>query len=343
MSAAPPVPLARRQAKPHLIGEACVHALSPLASCEACVVICPWQAWQLTLGELSLDVCNCDGCGLCRAVCPEQAIELAMPALLRDLPGGGRAIFAACERACTGSGQGTVPCAHGFRHEDLESWSRQAAGEMVVATDNCDDCPRGGASRLEHTIAGFNAIAAARARPRLKLRYVSARQWDCELAASRPCDDEPDMKRRSFLRVFTGGLTELTNDNPAAEPRDRVGQLARFVPRIDVARCQACDACTELCPHGALRKEADLDGSVSYCLAADSCTGCGICSDVCAWAAVEIEPGAKVVQTQVELVSAHCKRCGIRFQIPRQSDADGSLCGTCQRTGGRNRLFQVLD
>ena len=334
---------ARRQVKPRLAGEACVHAASPLASCDACLSVCPHEAWQMALGELSLDQDACDGCGLCRAVCPEQAIELPTSVHRRKLSGGVGAVFAACERSGASPAPGTIPCVHALRHEDLERWSREDVREIYLATGDCDSCPRGRAPRFERSLAAFNAITVSRAGQPIGLRSLPLQQWQDELARSTRLDDGPDLARRNFLQMFTSGFKADADAGPRAVESTQCGKLARFVPTIDLAQCTGCDACANLCPHGAICKGADCDSLLSYHLVANNCTGCGLCRDVCAWSAVSIEHNASIVHTKIEFDRSDCVRCGAPFQIPRGSKTSSNMCGTCRQTHARNRLFQVHD
>jgi ferredoxin len=54
--------------------------------------------------------------------------------------------------------------------------------------------------------------------------------------------------------------------------------------KIDRLKCTGCEACTPVCPVGALMVEDDMKCHVS-----EGCISCGRCVDRCSWQAITLE------------------------------------------------------
>jgi len=370
---------------PVVLAERCVHSLIEQATCRRCVDVCPTRAWVIDDERLGIDPARCDGCGLCAPVCPQVAIVAPSVEPLRVGSSGRSGLQAAtdgaamlaCDRAWPGRsaipgaiqhrgleaaptsahGDGIVPCIHALGLRDLARLAVAGCRRLVVATGDCNDCPRGGAVRLEARLADLARLLDSRRLPLLRLERLPADRWRAARDAAVP-DGGPQMGRRSFLRRGLGLAVEKARDafGLAAASRERVetagnllpqatlpAALVTVAPAIDVAACTGCDACARLCPGQAIQFEARED-ALAYRISPQDCTGCGICVDVCADRAVRLASWVIATPSSLPLDQATCARCGVRFHRPVIDGAGGKpRCPICERKGDVNKLFRVQE
>nr|WP_246500928.1 4Fe-4S dicluster domain-containing protein [Azospirillum rugosum] len=127
---------------------------------------------------------------------------------------------------------------------------------------------------------------------------------------------------------------------PPAFPRLADSQPWPWVPSIDASVCEGCAGCARLCPTGAIRLDPE---SAAFRIAAEDCTGCRLCVDVCRPDALILERLAPRRQTAVPLHARRCPSCGVTARLPAPRPGADALCPVCRRTTNRRRLFQVLD
>ena len=251
-----------------------------------------------------------------------------------------------------------VPCIHALGPRDLARLAAAGCTRLVVATGDCDACPRGGAVRLEARLADLARLLDSRGLPVLRLERLPADRWRVARDGSEP-DAGPAMGRRSFLRRGLGraadraatafGLADAERERVETAARllpdtGRPGALAPVGPRIDPAACSGCDACARLCPQRAIRLEQPDQGSPAYRIRAADCTGCGICVDVCADRAVRLDPWVPAAPSLVPLQEGTCARCRVRFHRPVIAGTEGSAhCPVCAGRAGTDRLFRVQE
>jgi len=328
-------------------GEKCVHGLSAVATCQACVDACPRDAWVLDDERLGLDVTACDSCALCVPACPQQAIELGRTGLLKSER---RPVaFGACEVAIANSSR-ALACLHALGVRDLERLYRDGVRELIVARGDCRACPRGKISRFDDAVCGFAAMQASRNREPLAVRELAPEQWHELSQDASPAADETCVSRRGLLTGLVHGISEAGRMHEAREATAIGGSscdldeaVFAFVPRIDGDTCEACNACIRVCPHGALREIKEPEGELCYQMQPEECTGCNLCVDVCEARAVSVTPWGRIGGPVVQLLEARCRACGQVFQYCQEGKAEGLLCSVCRQKDHHRNLYQVLD
>jgi ferredoxin len=165
------------------------------------------------------------------------------------------------------------------------------------------------------------------------------------------------MNRRQFFRRMTHAVIEenkrlcTSGHGYDAEfippgkilPSQSPAQIVPFLPQIDPGRCNGCDACAKLCPHGAISSQTDEQaGDIAYQIAPEECSGCGICTDVCELHAVSIKPWAAPGVTRIPLSSNRCRACGAPFHVPSGNASAAQLCRICAQTNHHRLLFQIM-
>lgn len=314
----------------------CLHAISPIARCSACVSACPRNVWRLDDQALRFDAEACDGCGLCVPVCPEQALALPRRMALRREGGTGIAL-AACDQVTDETGEGVLACVHSLGWRDILTLSRLGMWRLAIAIADCEACQRRGPHSLSEAVESANCLLRDRGLAEVSLCRVDSETWLVARERLARETSRPDPRRRRFL-----GLTpheSSIDDWLAAEPE----QARPFVPEIDPGECEGCDVCVYACPHGALALERDAAGELAYVTHPARCSGCRICRDVCEVGAMSIGRFVRPASRALPLREAKCRACGCAYHTTRPEQADDRLCPICARTRHVATLFQVLE
>lgn len=327
---------------PVVVAERCVHALSPIASCQRCVDACPTNAWVLNDESLSLREDLCDGCGLCAAACPEEAIEGVRPQVLHAI-GKPDLALAACERADVGTGPGVLRCLHALELGDLARLYNTGVRRLVLSRGDCETCPRSHKDALSQALTQLNNLLADRALVPLIATELPAAEWRAEAIFAR----QPNRRAlfSTFRKLAVSATVVEDNANPAVAmqlPEWKSSRLVPVSPIIDGARCEACDACGRICPHQVITLVSATADGPAYEINARRCTGCGLCVDTCEVDAITLREWHRNTITRLSLDELRCDACGNPYHGLRKSSGPRNLCRICSRNNHYTKLFQVL-
>lgn len=343
---------------PEAIGERCVHALIETASCTACVSVCPTDAWILDDDSLGIDQDACDGCGLCIPACPQGAIAQAQPLALSIRNRKGRLIaLAACERADVRAKEQVLPCIHAITLQELLLLLQKGIRHLAITSGICGECARGRVISLQSRAESLNGALKLSGKPGINVLEITQDAWNSLSGEEEASQDHQQLSRRGFLgKLASSSVQEcaklITFARDEQAPFQPPGQLFPdtsaktqwpFLPTIDPARCNGCDACARLCPHAAIVLEQE-EGAVGYRLYPASCSGCNICVDVCEQGAVAIHRWEVQQQQELPLDNHVCRACGVSFHTPLADGAGNNvLCRICAHQNHHKKLFQILE
>jgi len=379
---------------PEINGDRCVHALIETASCRACVDVCPQQSWILDDESLGLDTSSCDGCGLCVPVCSEGAITQNKDCTLRE-ENNKKVLLLACEyieagtdavtNATNAAKRNHWKCVHAVSAHELLKLYHDGIHQIVVAKADCSACARGNSEHLSERVLKIDKMLRHSHLAPLHYNEITANQWLRLWKSPEQHAPGPEMSRRMFFRSAIKQSVEVvfhqtTLDSAQSEfkPLAKIieddfvkkggdGQaLYPAVPVINPEKCNGCDSCFRVCPHGALRfkiEEANNDEAhkVYYEIKPSLCSSCNICIDICEQDAItlnlwsEQSLASRVINLKVE----KCHSCGTVFHYPNVAGATNTAenrteeiiintvprqyCNICEKVNHQKNLFQVFD
>jgi len=338
---------------PDIDGETCVHSISVLAQCQVCVDACPEKAIILNDEMLGLDENACTSCGLCQAVCPQSAITVeADPVELGDI------LVLVCEKVKTAHIQKQIRCVHQIGLEQLAGFYQKGIRKIAMKIADCPSCHYYGkiagnkSPALEDHCRHFNLLVRSRGLEPLAL--VSAtpteiERWNVEASGN----ELENLGRRKLFTGLGDHLAGQGNEELAEEGARQMADLQSVgndkddtiffaVPNLDQHLCDGCDACVRICPTQALTKINEGPEQNCYKVHPQSCTGCGLCRDVCAADAVNLRAMTVCETRAVPLQAFVCTSCGVTCHVPEAKDNEGCLCRVCAQAGQHKKLFQVL-
>ncbi|MES9859985.1 MAG: 4Fe-4S dicluster domain-containing protein [Candidatus Thiodiazotropha sp. LLP2] len=338
-----------------IIEDRCVHSNIEVASCKACVDVCPKDAWLLDDESLLLNESVCDGCGLCSPACPEGAITINNEILVGQLHDSSIAICA-CEYTIPADKEGVLPCINAIGLQEILTLYERGISKWSVTTLECNDCKRGKGVHLSEKINHLNNSLRKTGKREIRLSLLSIREW-LEITQSISEDlSGPKLSRRGFLEgiISTGFnkrielqnsvLTKSISFKPPGKllPKAIESHIWPFLPEIDSHSCNGCNACVKVCQHQAIQL-LKFDTEFSYYIQPEACSGCKMCSDVCELDAVTVREWKSSVKQQIELTSNNCSSCGNLFHIPKkQSDENAGYCQICRQQNINSNLYQIL-
>ena len=340
---------------PDVNGGRCVHSRLETAQCRRCVDACPRDAWVMDDEMLGIDTSACDGCGLCGPACTEEAIRFDFLPDIRMRRDAGEFGFVCCEYAVRDEVPGRVPCVHATSLATLVRLYRRGVRRLFVSPGDCPTCPRGAGGSLDVLLNRLNSLLVARGLPSLLMVTLAARPWQ-ELRESMEDASRAAVSRRGFLRGATARAVDKASsrflelagpeDADLAVPPGRIlprtdaRQPAFFSPAMNPLRCNGCDACVRICPHGAVAMAA---GGDAYEIDADACSGCGLCVDACDRDAMSVDSWTATTDSILPLEKGRCVGCGADFHLPAAQGRPREYCRICEATGHYRSLFQVVD
>lgn len=328
---------------PVVAPDRCVHAVSPQATCQRCIEVCPREAWVLGEDSLGLNEEACDACGLCRPACPENAIEIDVGSPMRSAADSDLALVA-CEESQVEASAGVLPCLHVLGTRDLARLYNAGIRRLVVSRGRCETCLRGRQRGFETAVTNLKALLADRGLEEFTVTEVTAPEWQAEAQSAR----QPS-RRALFAALCQPDVLQEsaeTEDAPSAaailQGRD-VARLVQWRPEIDPSSCNGCDACVHICPHGVISLTSDETNGMSYAIDGLQCTGCGLCTDSCASEAVTVAAWPPQRMVRVELDERQCTACGNHYHLSIMHRPGSGRCPICERSQHHRNLFQVLE
>ncbi|WP_298609182.1 4Fe-4S binding protein [uncultured Thiothrix sp.] len=342
---------------PEIHPERCVHSQCEIASCTNCVEACPHAAWLLDAGSLAIDTSRCDGCGLCVAACTETALTQELDLLSGELAGK-QTLLVACEYTDQKlKGKGLIPCLYLISPARLTEAYKLGYQQLKFACGDCQHCPRQQTSSFTKHLEEFNRLLASRAAPLIQFQHLDPQTWNQQRTSLKPSSSpETAQTRRQFLKQAVNLAVEkgLEAKELSLEPELKPAQawaaslpinpnsesaLYPFAAQINPLRCNACDACIQLCPHQALSIVKLSAKEMAYETSPEQCTGCKLCVDSCDQQALTLKTYSPQPEP-VLLKQTRCQTCGSPFHYPAMQTAQ-TQCRICSKANHHRQLFQV--
>lgn len=347
----------------------CLREHSGLSDCHICVKSCPVQSIGLGGGVHVLN--HCTGCGVCLTVCPVSAFDLngaatgqllsQVASLVRESP----SLLMTCEQSADAPSANLIlPCLARLDETLLLGALALGARQVHLTQGPCENCPYPEAMPRYRRMLD-RVRTWSRALPAWSERIVEVGEgsWDRQ---KRSVAKGPDRRAfftwvrsegmqlmTSFLDDFSQGfqgrgvtrgislplrnrlLPQFLKKLGAEEKEvtyDPEGPFAELL--LDEVKCNACEACVQVCPTGAIGRTG---GEEAFRLTFDAsrCVNCALCLDACVPNALTYRQGISLngiaLRGQEILVDkpyARCSRCESRFLSDGEAPSR-DLCSTC--------------
>jgi ferredoxin len=320
---------------PEINPERCVYAHLASASCEACIDVCPTDAWAFEEDELTLDPERCVSCALCARVCPESALAFAVSIPLKQISEK-TAGFVACKNTTLP----TVPCRHAITLADIIHDYALGMRTLVVSDTECTDCSIYPGAWFETLVEQFNSMLRREHQPPLRLLTIEAGKWQ-KVYQTAPAFQGKRVGRRAFLTAALDPIKEEGEPHQSEQEKFLRQTLSSDTPIYPITpvindQCDACTACFRACPHQVLlvvdHKELEIDPI--------ACTGCRLCVDICDRDAIDLTYWQEAKALQYPLEQHKCTSCGVGFfTIGEQEETH---CHICRKANHYKNLYQVM-
>lgn len=298
----------------------CSKVRSGLSTCNACRQVCPTGGINCTDTDMEVD--NCWECGLCAGVCPTGTFTWKSPSPL-SLVAEARELVHLSQKVCIYCGQHIpeksnqpgikVPCLGSIPWECwLELLSLSDRVKVLMPEAGCGNC------RLKTGEKVWRRELQRAEKMAVKKMPIVAK---LETVEKLRVDDMIDYERRQFLASLFSGIKKaparlvaglLADDftgekksavttaaaNPVITERRQV--LVNYLKRqthlaeqvtlklpVITENCHFCQACSTLCPQGALKQISQAD-QAKIELDSVMCSGCNLCADICFYQAIKL-------------------------------------------------------
>ncbi|QGP93761.1 4Fe-4S dicluster domain protein [Neomoorella glycerini] len=299
-----------------LRAEKCIRTLSPWATCQRCLEVCPVDGIELQNGRPGLKECR--RCGLCAVACPTGALEdpehthaFILARGQEIIAATGQVIFSCARGEDERLPQGlfVVPCLGAVAPEIMVALAARGQTGFRYRPEDCAACPWGekGQELFKNSFSWAQRTLATLELPHDRL--VQGANLNPATAPKRPVSQASHaataaMGRREFFRSLVRGIkvpgVKVATPAPgpgtkqAVFPGERMSILREALQQVRpetgypararlplaslelAGPCYLCNICSRLCPAGAL----DLaEGKLRFTPA--RCNHCGLCLAVC--------------------------------------------------------------
>jgi len=187
-----------------------------------------------------------------------------------------------------------------------------------------------------------------------RMFFRSAIKQSVEVVFHQTTLDSAQSEFKPLAKIIENDFVKKVGDGQALYPA---------VPVINPEKCNGCDSCFRVCPHGALRfkiEDSDENNKVYYEIKPSLCSACNICVDICEQDAItlslwsEQSLASRVINLKVE----KCHSCGTVFHYPKVpkvvntaesrteeiiNTVPRQYCNICEKVNHQKNLFQVFD
>lgn len=285
----------------------CSKKITPKSTCPKCQEICPVQAITLTGNGPQVD--GCISCGLCIEICPNHVFRLNEDQLLDIDTNKTETLILTCPQSLQNFGKNPekgitkISCL-GELYPELLLYLMASFSRVIIYYDpqicgNCFNYNFEEKFKLNNLSNIFEKNFLERLLVTTDINKIKPLLNQQKL--------QPAHNRRSFFRsIFAGSknisqkiidyglnqensLGSNSKDKPLKmyylkEALKKQTQLdyskALPFPNLKLNACNFCQACTKLCPTGALKiNQGEEEKAITF--SPSLCTHCHICSDIC--------------------------------------------------------------